>query len=86
MVVANMIKDKLTKKPEVEGIIRDINQATDETEVNISHCYREANQITDFFAKQVSSSGSGTFYYSFHQFTKEVTGLFLLDKWQRSLA
>lgn len=51
-------------------------------EVNISHCNREANQTADFFAKQASSSGSGAFYYSFHQFPKEVKGQFQLDKWQ----
>lgn len=59
----------------LKGIIRDIDQATNEAEVNISLCCREANEITDFLAKHVSSSGSSTFYYSFHQFTKEVKGL-----------
>ncbi|KAG5604518.1 hypothetical protein H5410_026010, partial [Solanum commersonii] len=82
MLLANMIKDKDTKNLMPEGIIRDIGQTMNGAEVNVSHCYREANQITCFFAKQASSSGSGTFYYSFRQFPKEVKGLFLLDKWQ----
>ncbi|WMV08469.1 hypothetical protein MTR67_001854 [Solanum verrucosum] len=82
MIVANMIKDKDTKNLKLKGIIRDIDQAMNGAEINISHCYREANQTADFFATQASSSGSGAFCYSFHQFPKEVKVQFLLDKWQ----
>ncbi|KAH0672661.1 hypothetical protein KY290_024899 [Solanum tuberosum] len=82
MLVDNMIKDKDTKNLKLKGIIRDISHAMKGVEVNVSHCYREANQIADLFAKQTSLSESGTFYCSFHKFPKEVKGLFLLDKWQ----
>ncbi|WMV08447.1 hypothetical protein MTR67_001832 [Solanum verrucosum] len=77
--VANMIKDKDTKNLKLKGIIRDIDQAMNGAEANISHCYREANQTADFFAKHASSSGSGAFCYSFHQFPKEVKEWF--EQW-----
>lgn len=81
-VVINTLNDKLTKTQITSSWkgSSEIVQIISAADVKISHCYREANQEADFLAKQASSGGNGTFYYSFQQLPKEVKGLFLQDR------
>lgn len=79
-VITNMLLNRGTTNMKLKKIIIDaINLATI-AEVTISHCLREANQVTDFFAKLASSSGIETFYASPQHLPREVKGLIQLDK------
>ncbi|KAK4722553.1 hypothetical protein R3W88_012786 [Solanum pinnatisectum] len=82
MVVTNMLQEKDTNNVKLKNIIKRTVNAMEGAEVSISHCYREANQVADFLAKLASSSGNGTFYFSYQQLPKEAKGLFQLDRWQ----
>ncbi|KAH0649965.1 hypothetical protein KY284_029877 [Solanum tuberosum] len=82
MVITNMLKEKDTNNLKLKNIIKRIVNAMEGAEVSISHCYREANQVAGFLAKLASSSGNGTFYFSYQQLPKEAKGLFQLDRWQ----
>ncbi|KAK4717882.1 hypothetical protein R3W88_016220 [Solanum pinnatisectum] len=82
MVVTNMFEEKDTNNVKLKNIIKRTVNAMEGAEVNFSHCYREANQVAYFLAKLASSSGNGTFYFSYQQLPKEVKGLFQLDRWQ----
>jgi len=74
MVVTNMLEEKGTNNLKLKNIIKRIVNAMEGAEVSISHCYREANQVADFLAKLASSSGNGTFYFSYQQLPKEAKG------------
>ncbi|MCD7470389.1 hypothetical protein HAX54_010189 [Datura stramonium] len=49
-------------------------------DAEISHCFREATGVEDFFGKQASSRGHTTFYSSHQQLPREVMGLYQLDR------
>ncbi|KAH0644413.1 hypothetical protein KY284_032297 [Solanum tuberosum] len=82
MVITNMLEEKDTNNLKLKNIIKRTVNTMEGEEVSISHCYREANQVADFLAKLASSSGNGTFYFSYQQLSKEAKGLFQLDRWQ----
>ncbi|WMV33843.1 hypothetical protein MTR67_027228 [Solanum verrucosum] len=77
----HMINNKVTNYHKLKGIIRDIIKGINGADMKISHCFREANQVSQFLFKQAFSSGNETFY-SFQHLPKEVKGLFQLDRRQ----
>ncbi|MCD7468893.1 hypothetical protein HAX54_007440 [Datura stramonium] len=64
LIVANMLKNKDTKNLMLNPVILDSIQLLRIMDAEAIHCYIKANGVTDLLAKQASSSGHSTFYYS----------------------
>lgn len=77
-----MLLDRSTNNLNMKRLIEDIVDMMSQVEVNISHCYREANQVADMLAKNAATSGITAFFFSFQQLPENVKGPFQLDKWQ----
>ncbi|KAH0674097.1 hypothetical protein KY284_025184 [Solanum tuberosum] len=82
LVIANMLRNKSTNNMKIKHIVDRITNFLTGTNHHFSHCFREANQVADFLAKNAASSGNSTFYHSFQELPREARGLFQLDKWQ----
>jgi len=82
MIVTNMLKEKRVYNYKMNNIIEYTSHILEQANVNIIHCYREANQVADSLAKLVATSTEESYYFSFQQLPKTVKGPFQLDKYQ----
>jgi len=80
LVIANMLRNKSTNNMKIKHIADRITNFLIGTNHHFSHCFREANQVADFLAKNASSSGNSIFYHSFQELPRAAKGLFKLDK------
>nr|XP_016434927.1 PREDICTED: 14.7 kDa ribonuclease H-like protein [Nicotiana tabacum] len=53
-IVANMLNDRYTDNLHLKGLIDEITMIMHNVEINIAHCFREANQMADTLAKKCS--------------------------------
>ncbi|XP_070056771.1 uncharacterized protein [Nicotiana tomentosiformis] len=82
LIVANMLKEKRANNYKMNNLIESTSQMLDEANVNTLHCYREANQVTDYLAKLASSTNIESYFFTFQQLPKGAKGPFQLDKSQ----
>ncbi|XP_075106952.1 uncharacterized protein LOC142179950 [Nicotiana tabacum] len=75
-IVANMLIARNTDNLYLKGLIEDITTLMNHVEVNIAHCFKEANQVADMLAKNTAKSGNNGFYYTFQQLPGNVKGPF----------
>lgn len=61
-------------------ITEKIIQMRHTTNININHCYREANQLANYLAKLATKAQNGSYYFSSQQLSKGAKGPFHLDK------
>lgn len=83
-LVTNMLIDRSTNNYKMSGVVVDIMQDLDQSNVLITHRFREANQVAGFLAKLASSSGNNSFLYTYQELPKSAKGLFFMDKCQLS--
>lgn len=81
-LVSDMISNGDTNNLKLKRLIGDIVHITSQVDVQVMHCFREANQVADYLAKLASQSRNSTSFTSFNQLPREVKGLFQLDRWQ----
>lgn len=82
LMVANMLKDKVTNDMKLRSLIEDTSQIFNQATIKIAHCYREANQVADGLAKLATTLEEVSFYHTFQQLPEMVKGPFQLDKCQ----
>ncbi|MCD7455452.1 hypothetical protein HAX54_028139 [Datura stramonium] len=63
--VVKLHKEKTTDNLIVRGIITNTTYVLKDIEVEIIHCYEQANQVANFMANLASTSGNSSLFYSF---------------------
>lgn len=63
-------------------IIKMTSDSLNNATVKFNHCYREANQLTNWLAKMVSNSEDSNRYLSEQELPNGAKGPFLLNKRQ----
>nr|XP_009773024.1 PREDICTED: uncharacterized protein LOC104223309 [Nicotiana sylvestris] len=64
----------------ISQIISKIREAIITFNFQISHCYRDANQLADSLAKRAVNTQQPAYFYSNQQLPSQAKGPFLLDK------
>ncbi|XP_070022747.1 uncharacterized protein [Nicotiana sylvestris] len=82
LLVIDMLKGEKETNYIMANITEGITQMRSTTNININHCYREANQLADRLAKLANKAQNGAFFFSSQQLPKAAKGPFLLDKSQ----
>lgn len=82
LVIANMVNNRGSNNLKLKQIIDRIVKLKYLHGVQVSHCYREGNQVADFLAKLASTSSQNSMFHSFIQLPREAKGLVQLDKRQ----
>ncbi|XP_060211762.1 uncharacterized protein LOC132639326 [Lycium barbarum] len=81
-IITNMSNQKDTNNLKLKHIIQDTTNTLRNANATFSHCFREANQVVDFLAKNASTSGNSIIYTNYQDLPREVKGILHLDKLQ----
>ncbi|XP_075092299.1 uncharacterized protein LOC142172551 [Nicotiana tabacum] len=82
LMLADLLRGKTESNYKMATITEKIAQLRRTSNIDIVHCYREANQLADSLAKMASKAQSGAFFFSGQQLPKAAKGPFQLDKSQ----
>ncbi|XP_070043193.1 uncharacterized protein [Nicotiana tomentosiformis] len=78
-IVEILRKDSNTNY-KLSHIVIKIKETISMLNIQINHCYREANQLLDSLAKRAVETQQPSHFYSSHQLSRQAKGLLLLDK------
>ncbi|XP_070035410.1 uncharacterized protein [Nicotiana tomentosiformis] len=82
LLLIDMLRGEKESNYRMANITEKIAQLRRTTNINIHHCYREANQLADCLAKMASKAQNGAFFFSGQQLPKAAKGPYHLDKSQ----
>ncbi|XP_060190450.1 uncharacterized protein LOC132619619 [Lycium barbarum] len=81
-VLVQMINDNKSLNYYLNWIMEDIKEKKIQANIKVEHCFREANRVADYLAKNAAGSQNFTLYDSYQQLPVGAKGLFQLDKSQ----
>ncbi|KAF3664947.1 putative GDSL esterase/lipase-like [Capsicum annuum] len=82
LLIVNMMQNRASHNMNLRPIVEDTTRLIVSNEITFSHCYREANMVSDFLAKLAASSGESVLYTDFGQLPAGAKGAYFLDKSQ----
>ncbi|KAF3646110.1 putative GDSL esterase/lipase-like [Capsicum annuum] len=82
LLIVNMMQIRASHNMNLRPIVEDTTRLIVSNEITFSHCYREANMVSDFLAKLAASSGESVLYTDFGQLPAGAKGAYFLDKSQ----
>ncbi|KAF3644573.1 hypothetical protein FXO38_11636 [Capsicum annuum] len=82
LLIVNMMQNRTSHNMNLRPIVEYTTRLIVSNEITFSHCYREANMVSDFLAKLAASSGESMLYTYFGQLPAGAKGAYFLDKSQ----
>ncbi|KAH0761309.1 hypothetical protein KY290_017382 [Solanum tuberosum] len=82
IIIAKMLNNNSGTNLKLKQVIDSINIIKNRVGFQVSHCFREGNQLADYLAKMASFSAQSLLTQAFAQLPRQAKGFFLLDKWK----
>ncbi|XP_070055169.1 uncharacterized protein [Nicotiana tomentosiformis] len=82
LIIANILIKDTVEKCKLKAIIQQTKQMLCQANVEVRHCWREANQVADGLAKHANTIQECMILFAFHDLPKDAKGAYHLDKWQ----
>lgn len=80
MIIVNMVNNKSNNNLKLRQIIDNIVEIVDQSNAQVTHCFRESNQVADFLAKRAVRLNQMMILTSFRQLPETAKGAYFLDK------
>ncbi|KAH0707789.1 hypothetical protein KY285_011207 [Solanum tuberosum] len=74
MVITNMLKNKKVGSFRINRIIEETSEMLKQATIRFTHCYREANQLTDWLVKMAMDSHDSSIYLSANELPNGAKG------------
>ncbi|WMV55041.1 hypothetical protein MTR67_048426 [Solanum verrucosum] len=82
MIIVNMVNNKSNNNLKLRQIIDNIIEIVDQSNAQVTHCFRESNQVANFLAKRAARLNQMMILTSFRQLPEMAKGAYFLDKCQ----
>ncbi|XP_016461141.1 uncharacterized protein LOC107784512 [Nicotiana tabacum] len=82
LIIANMLIKDTVENCKRKAIIQQTKQMLCQANVEVRHCWREANQVADGLAKHANTIQEGRILFAFQDLPRDAKGAYHLDKWQ----
>ncbi|XP_070050170.1 uncharacterized protein [Nicotiana tomentosiformis] len=82
MVIWDMLQNKKLDNNILRKGDEDLIDILEKNNGSINHCFREANQVAYWFAKEATTSTECIIHTDFRQFPRATKGPFFMDMWQ----
>uniref|UniRef100_M1BRC9 RNase H family protein n=1 Tax=Solanum tuberosum TaxID=4113 RepID=M1BRC9_SOLTU len=77
-----MVNNKSNNNLKLRQIIDNIVEIVDQSNAQVTHCFRESNQVADFLAKRAARLNQMMILTSFRPLPEMAKGAYFLDKCQ----